>query len=66
MIVAGRTTFADLLAWGVPAEQIEILIGGEIPNHLVQVQVYCTENGLSYGQIKAGMQAEVDRLEQGP
>jgi len=63
MIVAGRTTFADLLSWGVPAEQIETLIGGEIPNHLLQVQVYCTENGISFGGIKAGLQAEVDRLE---
>lgn len=63
MIVAGRTTFADLLSWGVPAEQIEILIGGEIPNRLMLVQVYCTDNGLSFGNIKMELQAEVDRLE---
>jgi len=62
MVVAGKTTFADLLAWGVSAEQIESIIGGEIPNHLVLVYDYCVENGLSFGGIKADLQSEVDRL----
>ena len=62
MVVAGKTTFGDLLAWGVSAEQIESIIGGEIPNHLVLVYDYCVENGLSFGGIKADLQSEVDRL----
>jgi len=60
MLVAGKTTFADLLEWGVPAEQIEAIIGGEIPNRLMLVYDYCAENGLSFGGIKAKLQAEVD------
>ena len=35
MAVAGQTTFADLLNWGIPVEQIEAIIGGEIPNRLL-------------------------------
>jgi hypothetical protein len=62
MVVAGKTTFADLLAWGVSAEQIESIIGGEIPNHLVLVYDYCAENELTFGGIKADLQYEVDRL----
>ena len=62
MVVAGKTTFADLLDWGVPVEQIEALIGGEIPNRLMLVYDYCTENGLSFGGIKADLQSEVDKL----
>ncbi|MFV9675656.1 MAG: hypothetical protein ACNYZI_09770 [Anaerolineales bacterium] len=62
MVVAGKTNFADLLAWGVSAEQIESIIGGEIPNHLVLVYDHCVENGLSFGGIKADLQSEVDRL----
>jgi len=61
MIVAGQTNFADLLDWGVPVEQIEAVIGGEIPNRLMLVRDYCTENALSFGGIKAGLQAEVDK-----
>ena len=63
MVVAGKTTFADLLGWGVPAEKIEALIGGEIPNRLTRVLDYCSDNGLSFGTIKPGLQAEVDKLE---
>ena len=62
MLVAGKTTFADLLDWGVPAEQIEAILGSEIPNRLMLVYDYCTENGLSFGGIKAELQAEVDKL----
>ena len=63
MVVAGLTTFADLLDWGVPAEKIEAIIGGEIPNRLTLVKDYCTEKGLSFGHIKAELQVEVDELE---
>ncbi len=63
MLVAGKTTFADLLDWGVPAEQIEAILGSEIPNRLMLVYDYCAENGLSFGGIKAALQAEVDKLE---
>lgn len=62
MVVAGKTTFADLLDWGVPVERIEVIIGGEIPNHLMRVYDYCAENGLSFGVIKADLQSEVDKL----
>ena len=62
MVVAGKTTFADLLDWGVPVEQIEALIGSEIPNRLIRVYDYCVENGLSFGDIKTQLQAEVDKL----
>ena len=63
MVVAGKTTFADLLDWGVPVEKIESLIGGEIPNRLMLVRDYCTENGLSFGKIKMELQVEADKLE---
>ena len=62
MVVAGQTNFADLLNWGVPVEQIEAIIGGEIPNRLMSVRDYCTENELSFGETKADLQAEVDKL----
>jgi len=62
MVVAGKTTFADLLDWGVPVEQIEAIIGAEISNRLILVYDYCADNGLSFGNIKAALQAEVDML----
>jgi hypothetical protein len=62
MVVAGKTAFADLLDWGVSVEKIETIIGGEIPNRLILIYDYCTENGLPFGQIKAELQTEVDIL----
>ena len=62
MVVAGKTSFADLLDWGVTAEKIESIIGGEIPSHLVLIYDYCAENGLPFGQIKAELQVEVDAI----
>lgn len=62
MVVAGQTTFADLLNWGIPADQIETIIGGEIPNRLVLVRDYCMENGLSFGGIKIDLQFELDKI----
>jgi len=63
MVVAGKTTFADLLDWGVPAETIEAIIGSEIPNRLMLVYDYCAENELSFGMVKTELQVEVDKLE---
>jgi len=63
MVVVGKTTFAYLLDWGISAEDIEKIIGGEIPNRLMLVYDYCAENGLPFGQIKAELQVEVDTLE---
>ena len=62
MNVAGKTTFADLLAWGVSVEKIETIISGDIPNQLMLIYDYCAENGLPFGQIKAKLQVEVDTL----
>jgi len=63
MIVAGQTTFANLLDWGLSVEQIETIIGGEIPNRLMLVRDYCIESGLSFGVIKIDLQAEIDKME---
>jgi len=63
MVVAGKTTFADLLDWGIPSEKIESIIGNEIPNRLTLVYDYCVENGLSFGNIKSELQVEVDALD---
>jgi len=62
MTVAGKTTFADLLNWGVPEEAIEGIIGGEMPNRLTNVKDYCEGQGLSFGTIKSSLQVEVDKL----
>ncbi len=61
-MVRGKTIFADLLDWGLSEDQIEAIIGNEIPSNLMLVRDYCTQNGLSFGQVKAELQAALDQL----
>ena len=62
--VAGQTTFANILEWGVSDETISSIIGDEVFNPLTKVRVYCDENGLEFSRIKAALQAEVDKQAQ--
>lgn len=59
--VAGQTTFANLLDWGVSGETISSIIGDDVFNPLTKVRVYCDENGLEFSAIKAALQTEVDK-----
>ena len=60
-LVAGKTTFQDLLDWGVSQEKIEEIIGGPLPvARGMLVKDYCTQNGLSFSTIKTALQAAVD------
>ena len=60
--VKGKTTFGELLAWGVPQEFIEKLIGGTIPDPAMTVKDYASANGLDFETLKTALQAEVDKL----
>ena len=60
--VTGKTTFQELLDWGVPESAIQEIIGGELPAASVAVKDYVTQNGLEFASIKAALQAEVDKF----
>ncbi len=62
-LIKGKTTFADLLAWGLTKEGIEQILGMPLPaSNLVKVKDFCSENGLDFEIIKTSLQGEVDRL----
>jgi hypothetical protein len=60
--VTGKTTFQDLLDWGVSKDAIQKIIGGEIPAPSVVIKDYVTGKGLEFTSIKTQLQAEVDKL----
>lgn len=62
-MVRGKTTFADLLGYGLSQELIEQVIGGPMPNRLTLVRDYCVDQGLEFAAVKTALQAEVDALE---
>lgn len=58
----GKTIFQELLDWGVSQEFIETAIGGPLPAPGVKVKDYCTGANLNFEEIKAVLQAEIDRV----
>jgi hypothetical protein len=62
-LVRGKTTFAELLALGLIAGQIEQITGLPIPAATgMTLKDFCSENGLAFETIKPALQAAVDQL----
>lgn len=61
-LVKGKTTFAELLEWGVTQAAIEQVLGMPMPAAPgMTVKDFCNANGLSFETVKAAMQLEVDK-----
>jgi len=61
-ILKGKTTFQEVLDWGVSQETIENILGGPMPNPLTKVKDYCFEVGLNFEEVKPAIQAEIDKI----
>jgi hypothetical protein len=62
--VKGKTTFGELIQWGLPQETIETLIGASLPDPAMTLKDYASANGLNFETLKPALQAEVDKLKQ--
>jgi hypothetical protein len=60
--VTGKTTFQELLDWGLSKDTIHQVIGGDIPVTSTGVKDYVTGKGLEFTSIKTLLQAAVDKL----
>lgn len=60
--VKGKTTFKDVIDWGVSKDKIEEIIGSSLPNHVMNIRDYCIDNGLSFSTVKSVLQEEVDKI----
>lgn len=61
-LVKGKTTFGELLGWGVPQDVIEGIIGAPIPNPAMAMKDFASANGLNFETLKPALQAEVDKV----
>jgi len=62
-IIKGKTTFAELLEWGLTAETIEQVLGMPMPAAPgMTVKDFCSQNGLDFETIRPALQAELDKL----
>lgn len=53
MEVKGKTTFADVIDWGVEKEKIEEILGFGIKNENILIRDECEANGLNFSEIKS-------------
>lgn len=59
--VAGKTTFQNVLDWGVSKETIENILGNPLPPASTVIKDYCSQKGLTFSDIKTRLQEEVDK-----
>ncbi len=61
--IKGKTTFGEILLWGVSRETIEAALGVAMPESTaLTVKDFCSANGLSFETVKIALQAQVDQL----
>ena len=60
-LIKGKTTFQEVLDWGVTQATIEQIMDISMPNPLTKIKDYCLEKGLDFEIIKTALQAEVDK-----
>lgn len=60
--ITGKTTFQELLDWGVSKEAIQKVIDGNLPPGSTVIKDYITGKGLEFSLVKTTLQAEVDQV----
>lgn len=63
-MIKGKTTFREVLDWGVSREDIEQVIGTQLPNPLVNIKDFCGENRLEFSTVKSELQQKIDNIQQ--
>lgn len=56
----GKTTFKEVLDWGLPASEIEEVLGGKLPSTGMAVRDYCVQKGLEFSTVKLKLQQKLE------
>jgi hypothetical protein len=56
-VIRGKTTFGDLLGWGLSKDQIEEVLGMPMGARLKAVRDFAFEEGLEFGTVRTALQA---------
>lgn len=61
-LIKGKTTFREVLDWGVSQESIETVLGQSMPDLLLTVKDFCLEQGLEFETVKEELQGFIDSV----
>jgi hypothetical protein len=56
VLIKGKTTFKEVLAWGVTKAQIEKVLGRPMPAEGTVIKDWCAKEGLEFGAIRDALQ----------
>ena len=62
MTITGRTTFQEVMDWGVSQEAIEQIIGIDLPAPAIIIKDFTVSQNLEFSSIKTLLQSELDQL----
>lgn len=60
--ITGKTTFQEVLDWGVNPEVIKQIIGSDLPSLGTVIKDFVTQNGIQFSTVKTDLQNEVDKI----
>jgi hypothetical protein len=60
--ITGKTTFQELLNWGVTPEAIAGVLGETMPDASMIIKDYATGKGLEFSTLKTSLQISVDKV----
>ena len=60
--ITGKTTFQELIDWGLDLKVIESVIGTPFPGGEIIIKDYITGKGLEFSTVKTMLQGELDHI----
>lgn len=61
-IIKGKTTFKEVMDWGVPEKEVEAIIGEKLPATGMTIRDFANQKGLDFGYIKASLQTKINAI----
>lgn len=61
-VVKGKTTFGELITWGLSQDVMEAILKAPMPDPAMTAKDYAVASGLDFETLKAALQAEVDKM----
>lgn len=58
--IKGKTTFKEVLDWGVSQAEIEAILGGKVPGTGLTIRDYCDQQGIEFSTVKSALQEKID------
>lgn len=60
--ITGRTTFQELLDWGVSRQTIQAIIADDLPSASTTIKDFITQKGMEFSPVKTSLQEALDQV----